>query len=141
MCSASKVLRLVREREVEVKVGEMEESLIEKGIEEISERVITWQRWREEVKRICYIGGPVIPVLSSQFILNIISIMMAGHLDKLSLSSTALAISIAGVTGFSFLVSFFPYHNLHLTLDFILTFVHACLILIGFISLFHYIYS
>ena len=85
----------------------MEESLIEKGVEEKLESVITLQSWREEVKRICYIAGPVIPVLSSQFILQIISIMMAGHLDKLSLSSTALAVSIAGVTGFSFLVSFF----------------------------------
>ncbi|KAI9120147.1 hypothetical protein K1719_008795 [Acacia pycnantha] len=82
----------------------MEESLIAKDIEEKPERLITWQTWSQEVKRIVYIAGPVIPVLSSQFFLQIVAIMIAGHLDELSLSGTALAISIATVTGFSFLV-------------------------------------
>ncbi|KAI9120135.1 hypothetical protein K1719_008783 [Acacia pycnantha] len=82
----------------------MEESLIAKEREEKPERLFTWQTWSQEVKRILCIAGPVIPVLSSQFFLQIIAIMIAGHLDKLSLSGTALATSIAGVTGFSFLV-------------------------------------
>ncbi|KAI9120155.1 hypothetical protein K1719_008803 [Acacia pycnantha] len=82
----------------------MEESLIAKDIEEKPERLITWQTWSQEVKTIACIAGPVIPVLSSQLFLQIIAIMIAGHLDELSLSGTALAISIATVTGFSFLV-------------------------------------
>ncbi|XP_028757840.1 protein DETOXIFICATION 12 isoform X1 [Neltuma alba] len=82
----------------------MEESLLAKDREEKAERLLTWVSWSQEVKRIGYIAGPVIPVLSSQFFLQIISIMMAGHLDELSLSGTALAVSIASVTGFSFLV-------------------------------------
>ncbi|XP_054810326.1 protein DETOXIFICATION 12-like [Prosopis cineraria] len=82
----------------------MEESLLAKDREEKPEKLITWISWGQEVKRISYIAGPVIPVLSSQFVLQIISIMMAGHLDELSLSGTALAISIASVTGYSFLV-------------------------------------
>ncbi|KAK7255591.1 hypothetical protein RIF29_29004 [Crotalaria pallida] len=47
----------------------------------------------------------MVVVLSSQFLLQIVSTMMIGHLgDELYLSSTALAISLAGVTGFSFLM-------------------------------------
>ncbi|PON74112.1 Multi antimicrobial extrusion protein [Parasponia andersonii] len=57
----------------------------------------------KEVKLIGYIAGPMIIVNLSQYFLQIISIMMVGHLGKLYLSSTAIAISFGIVTGFSFL--------------------------------------
>ncbi|POO01520.1 hypothetical protein TorRG33x02_028270 [Trema orientale] len=61
----------------------------------------------KEVKLIGYIAGPMIIVNLSHYFLQIISIMMVGHLGKLYLSSTAIAISFGIVTGFSFLVSLF----------------------------------
>ena len=61
----------------------------------------------EEAKRIGYIAGPMVAVNFSQYFLQIISVMMVGHLGQLSLSSIAIAISFCGVTGFSLLVSAF----------------------------------
>ncbi|KAF8040336.1 hypothetical protein BT93_B2539 [Corymbia citriodora subsp. variegata] len=46
----------------------------------------------------------MVVVTSSQYLLQMISIMMVGHLGELSLSSTAIAISLAGVSGFSLLL-------------------------------------
>ncbi|CAH9139847.1 unnamed protein product [Cuscuta epithymum] len=42
-------------------------------------------------------------VTLSQYLLPIISVMIVGHLGELYLSSTSIAVSIAGVTGFSFM--------------------------------------
>lgn len=65
---------------------------------------ITWGGVREEVKRVGRIAAPMVAVISSQYLLQMISVMMVGHLGELSLSSTAIAISLAGVSGFSLLV-------------------------------------
>lgn len=59
----------------------------------------------EEAKRTGYIAGPMAAVTLSQYFLQIISVMMVGHLGELYLSSTALAISFCAVTGFSLIVS------------------------------------
>ncbi|XP_024021600.1 protein DETOXIFICATION 14 [Morus notabilis] len=58
----------------------------------------------EEVKQLGYIAGPMVVVTLSQYLLQIITIMMVGHLDKLFLSSTAIAISLCTVTGFNILL-------------------------------------
>ncbi|KAJ0095829.1 hypothetical protein Patl1_15213 [Pistacia atlantica] len=58
---------------------------------------------KEEVKRLSCIAGPMVAVNLSQYFLQIISVMMVGHLGELSLSSTAVAISFCAVTGFSLL--------------------------------------
>ncbi|KAK7269827.1 hypothetical protein RIF29_22584 [Crotalaria pallida] len=81
----------------------MEESLIPKQTEHKTERT-TWDDFIAEMKRLCVLAGPMVVVLSSQFLLQIVSNMMIGHLGELYLSSAALAISLAGVTGFSFLM-------------------------------------
>ncbi|PON73726.1 Multi antimicrobial extrusion protein [Parasponia andersonii] len=57
----------------------------------------------QEVKLLGYIAGPMVAVNLSQYFLQVISIMMVGHLGKLSLSSTAIAISFCAVSGFSLL--------------------------------------
>ncbi|XVE84899.1 hypothetical protein DITRI_Ditri17bG0048600 [Diplodiscus trichospermus] len=57
----------------------------------------------EEAKRVVYIAGPMVAVNFSQYFLQVISVMMVGHLGKLSLSSIAIAISFCAVTGFSLL--------------------------------------
>lgn len=87
----------------------MEDGLLLNGNEEEKrKKEITWQVWREEMKMVGYIAGPMVAVCVSQYLLQVISMMMVGHLGELALSSTALATSFAGVTGFSLLVSL-PY--------------------------------
>jgi len=54
-----------------------------------------------ETKKLSYIAGPMIAVNSSMYVLQVISIMMVGHLGELFLSSTAIAVSFCSVTGFS----------------------------------------
>lgn len=64
-----------------------------------------WRVIGEEMKRVGYLAGPMVAVTLSQYLLQVISVMMVGHLGELSLSSTAIAMSLAGVTGWSLLVS------------------------------------
>lgn len=93
-----------RERERESVWGDMmEEGLLLK--ERLSERGGGgWREIWEEMKRLSYIAGPLVSVTLSFFLLSVVSLMMVGHLGELALSSTAIAISFAGVTGFSLLV-------------------------------------
>ncbi|PON73724.1 Multi antimicrobial extrusion protein [Parasponia andersonii] len=57
----------------------------------------------QEVKLLAYLAGPMVVVNLSQYFLQVISVMMVGHLGKLYLSSTAIAISFGAVSGFSLL--------------------------------------
>ncbi|KAJ0095828.1 hypothetical protein Patl1_15219 [Pistacia atlantica] len=57
-----------------------------------------------EVKTLGYLAAPMVSVILSQNLLQVISVMMVGHLGELALSSTAIAISLASVTGFSLLL-------------------------------------
>uniref|UniRef100_A0A0D3D594 Protein DETOXIFICATION n=1 Tax=Brassica oleracea var. oleracea TaxID=109376 RepID=A0A0D3D594_BRAOL len=54
-----------------------------------------------ETRRLAYVAGPMVAVNSSAYFLQVISIMMVGHLGELFLSSTAIAVSFCSVTGFS----------------------------------------
>ena len=67
-----------------------------------------WSVLWEEMKKLGYLAGPMAAVTLSFYMIQVISLMMVGHLGKLYLSSTALAISFATVSGFSFLVCIFP---------------------------------
>ncbi|KAG5005304.1 hypothetical protein JHK84_029570 [Glycine max] len=78
----------------------MEESLVKKHEQER----VTWGVYSEEMRRICHIAGPMVAVVSSQYLLQVVSTMIVGHLGELYLSSAALAISLSGVTGFSLLM-------------------------------------
>ncbi|KAK7343446.1 hypothetical protein VNO77_12196 [Canavalia gladiata] len=82
----------------------MEESLLAKEREEREKVRIRWDDFIEEMKRICQIGGPMMAVVSSQYLLQVVSTMIVGHLGELYLSPTSLAISLAGVTGSSLLM-------------------------------------
>ncbi|KAJ0445276.1 hypothetical protein HanIR_Chr16g0841101 [Helianthus annuus] len=66
-------------------------------------RHITWSVFGEEAKKFGYIAGPMVAVTLSQYLLQVVSVMMVGHIGELALSSTAIAISISSVTGFSLL--------------------------------------
>ncbi|KAI3733900.1 hypothetical protein L6452_13358 [Arctium lappa] len=78
----------------------MEEGLLSK---ERYER-ITWRVLVEEMKKLGFIAGPMAAVTLSQYLLQVISVMMVGHLGELSLSSTSIAISLSSVTGFSLIL-------------------------------------
>ena len=85
----------------------MEEGLLvlKEREEEREIRGLTWSVLGQEVKSVGWIAGPMVAVTLSQYMLQVVCTMMVGHLGELSLSSTAIAISLAGVSGFSFLVS------------------------------------
>lgn len=80
----------------------MEEGLLVKKEEE--EQGLKWKEIREEMKRMCKIAGPMIAVMMSQYMIQVVTLMMVGHLGNLYLASTALAVSLAAVTGFSLMV-------------------------------------
>ena len=80
----------------------MEEGLLVK--ERFAETSTRWGEIREEMKRLGYVAGPMVAVTLSFYLLQVISLMMVGHLGELALSGTSIAVSLAGVTGFSLLV-------------------------------------
>ncbi|ESQ35291.1 hypothetical protein EUTSA_v10007529mg [Eutrema salsugineum] len=70
---------------------------------------VTWRDLRdgsliEELKRLICFAAPMAAVLIAQFLLQIISMVMVGHLGNLSLASASLASSFCNVTGFSFII-------------------------------------
>ncbi|XP_010279418.1 PREDICTED: protein DETOXIFICATION 12-like [Nelumbo nucifera] len=81
----------------------MEEGLLAKERGDRGE-VLRWGVFVEEVKRVGFIAGPMVAVTVSQYLLQVISVMMVGHLGELALSSAAIASSLTGVTGFSLLL-------------------------------------
>ncbi|KAA8530603.1 hypothetical protein F0562_005312 [Nyssa sinensis] len=78
---------------------QMEEALLaeRKGVE-------TWGVFGEELKKLSRIAAPMVAVTVSQYLLQVVSVMMVGHLGELSLSSVAMATSFTTVTGFSLLL-------------------------------------
>ncbi|KAK7280399.1 hypothetical protein RJT34_25463 [Clitoria ternatea] len=78
----------------------MEKGLLEKE-REAESKSITWSVFAQEMKGVGYLAGPMVTVTLSQYFLQIISMAMVGHLGKLALSSTAIAISLCAVSGFS----------------------------------------
>ncbi|KAM3252522.1 protein DETOXIFICATION 3 [Capsicum annuum] len=81
----------------------MEDQLLENG--ENSRWIITreWETYYQELKKLTYIAAPMVAVSVLQYLLQVVSMMMAGHLDQISLSSVAIATSITNVSGFSLL--------------------------------------
>ncbi|KAK8914467.1 MATE efflux family protein 5 [Platanthera zijinensis] len=57
-----------------------------------------------EAWRLGYLAGPMVGVTLSQYLVQVTSSMMVGHLGELALSSAAIATSLSGVTGISLLV-------------------------------------
>ncbi|GAU24343.1 hypothetical protein TSUD_49320 [Trifolium subterraneum] len=92
----------------------MEKVLLEKDS-------ITWGVFVQEVKDVGFLALPMISVTLSQYFLQIISMMMVGHLGKLALSSTAIAISLCAVSGFSplstMVFNFVSYGFVHFSLE------------------------
>lgn len=62
----------------------------------------------QELKKASSIAAPMAVVSILQYLLQVVSIIMVGHLGELSLSGVAIATSLTNVTGFSLLVSLSP---------------------------------
>ncbi|VVA98344.1 unnamed protein product [Arabis nemorensis] len=60
-----------------------------------------WTDFTAELKNVSRMAAPLATVTVSQYLLPVISIMVAGHRGELQLSGVALATSFANVTGFS----------------------------------------
>ncbi|XP_058088091.1 protein DETOXIFICATION 14-like isoform X2 [Magnolia sinica] len=85
----------------------MEEGLLCKEDERGEKREggdLTWSVVRKEMKKLGMLAGPMVTVSVSQYLQQVISLMMVGHLGALSLSSTAIATSLCSVTGFSLIM-------------------------------------
>ncbi|KAL9246209.1 hypothetical protein vseg_019773 [Gypsophila vaccaria] len=80
----------------------MEEGLLVKDDNE--KGVVEWRVIGEEMKTVSWIAGPMVAVVLSQYLLQVVSQMMVGHLGELYLSSSAIAVSLSTVTGYSFLL-------------------------------------
>ena len=65
------------------------------------------------MQKVSYMVAPMVAVYLSQYLLQVISMIMAGHLDELSLSSVAIATSLTNVTGFSLLVRYISLRNVY----------------------------
>ncbi|KAI3516700.1 hypothetical protein L1887_15667 [Cichorium endivia] len=65
---------------------------------------ITWRILADEMKELGFVAGPMVAVTLSQYLLQVITVMMVGHLGELSLSSTSIAISLSSVTGFTLIL-------------------------------------
>ncbi|KAH1072696.1 hypothetical protein J1N35_025024 [Gossypium stocksii] len=65
-----------------------------------------WGLFLEELKKVSSVAVPFMAVAVSQYLLQAVSVMMAGHLGQLSLSAVAIATSFCNVTGFSLLSGF-----------------------------------
>ncbi|WCJ33246.1 MATE efflux family protein [Euphorbia peplus] len=81
-----------------------ETPLLENIRDENSVGVVKWPVFVAEVKKLGLIAAPMVAVIMSQYLLQVISMMMVGHISELALSSSAIAVSLAGVTGFSLLM-------------------------------------
>ncbi|KAM7529806.1 hypothetical protein LguiB_033216 [Lonicera macranthoides] len=62
---------------------------------------MTWRIFGQELKKVSHIAAPMVAVSVLQYLLQVVSVMMVGHLGSLSLSSVAIATSLTNVTGFS----------------------------------------
>ncbi|XP_022728016.1 protein DETOXIFICATION 8-like [Durio zibethinus] len=79
----------------------MEEALL--GGKEEEKWKLTWNGFGEELKKVSYMALPMVAVSVSQYLLQVISVMMVGHLGELALSGIAIGSSFTNVTGFSFI--------------------------------------
>lgn len=76
--------------------------------------VITRSALVRELKKEGLIAAPMVAVVVLQYLLQVVSVVMVGHLGDLSLSSVAIATSLTNVAGFSLLVCITHTFFLHL---------------------------
>ncbi|WVZ13403.1 hypothetical protein V8G54_010969 [Vigna mungo] len=84
----------------------MAEPLLEKGGKQEVASSSLESTFCQELKRISSMAAPMVAVTVSQYLLQVVSLMMVGHLGVLvSFSGVAIATSFAEVTGFIWLIT------------------------------------
>ena len=76
----------------------MEENLLAEERRKSETPSLTRVTFTRELKRSGSLAGPMVAVTLTQYMLEVISMMMVGHLGELALSSTAIATSMGGAT-------------------------------------------
>lgn len=71
--------------------------------------ILMEEKWKssglmKELKRVSFMGAPMVVLMVSQYLIRFISVMMVGHIDQLSLAGVSMATSFTSVTGFTVLV-------------------------------------
>ncbi|XP_024974892.1 protein DETOXIFICATION 14-like [Cynara cardunculus var. scolymus] len=75
-------------------------------MEESAERSGKGEKWADygdEVKKMSVIAAPMVVVAVLQYLMQLVAVVMVGHIDEIALSSVAIATSLTNVTGFSLL--------------------------------------
>ncbi|CAN6584328.1 unnamed protein product [Malus baccata var. baccata] len=62
-----------------------------------------WREFLKELKKVSYMAAPMVAVMVMQYLIQVVPVMMVGHVDQLSLSGVSIATSFTSVTGFSLL--------------------------------------
>ncbi|KAL7611357.1 hypothetical protein Lser_V15G12543 [Lactuca serriola] len=62
-----------------------------------------WADYGHEIKKVTVIALPMVVVALLPYLMQMVAVIMVGHVDELSLSSLAIATSLTNVTGFSLL--------------------------------------
>ncbi|CAL8997691.1 unnamed protein product [Prunus brigantina] len=62
-----------------------------------------WRVFLKELRKVGYVAAPMVAVTVMQYLIQVVSVMMVGHVDQLSLSGVSIATSFTNVTGFSLL--------------------------------------
>lgn len=68
----------------------------------VPQKLTIWQ----EVRRQCWLAGPMVCVNLLQYSITVVSVAFVGHLGELELASASIASSLAGVLGYYVLVRF-----------------------------------
>jgi len=83
----------------------MDQALLPKSTTEEKRWTLTWDAFVEELRRVSRLAAPMMVVSVTLYLLQVVSMIMAGHLSELSLSGVSMATSFTNVTGFSLLVN------------------------------------
>lgn len=75
------------------------------GIDDEGRKHPTWKRLLKEVRKVSLLAAPMITVSILQYMVQVVALMMVGHLGELPLASVAISISVTNVTGYSLFVS------------------------------------
>lgn len=74
--------------------------------EEKKWKVVTRAAFLKELKKLSFLAAPMVAVTVSQYLMQVVSMIMVGHLGQFSISSVFIATSFTKVTGISPLVKF-----------------------------------
>ncbi|KAM1777790.1 hypothetical protein ACFX11_044405 [Malus domestica] len=88
------------EHEITLEEALLSSTLRKQGLQEMEGK---WREFLKELKKVSYMAAPMVAVMVMQYLMQVVPVMMVGHVDQLSLSGVSIATSFTSVTGFSLL--------------------------------------